>query len=120
MAELQSQPSAPQPIALHPVILRRYEEQLARLENALGKGVSAGDEEAAEAIRDLVETVTVSRDDTRPGGVCVEIAGRLNSLIGGEAYPSRVKGVWGKVVAGVRYIVKPTIAEALFCYRRAA
>ncbi|MGJ5150570.1 hypothetical protein [Bradyrhizobium sp. HKCCYLR1023] len=94
MAELQIQPSAPQPIALHPVILRRYEEQLVRLENALGKGVSAGDEEAAEAIRDLVETVTVSRDDTRPGGVCVEIAGSLNSLIGGEAYPSRVKGVW--------------------------
>ncbi|MGJ5132309.1 hypothetical protein [Bradyrhizobium oligotrophicum] len=93
MAELQSQPSAPQPIALHPVILRRYEEQLARLENALGKGVSAGDTEAAEAIRDLVETVTVSRDDRRPGGVCVEIAGRLNSPIGGEAYPSRVKGV---------------------------
>ncbi|WP_316194263.1 hypothetical protein [Bradyrhizobium sp. SZCCHNRI3052] len=51
----------PQPIALHPVILRRYEEQLVRLENALGKGVSAGDTEAAEAIRDLVETVTVSR-----------------------------------------------------------
>lgn len=57
------------------------------------KGVSAGDEEAAEAIRDLVETVTVSRDDTRPGGVCVEIAGRLNSLIGGEACLSRVRGV---------------------------
>ncbi|MCL8486234.1 recombinase family protein [Bradyrhizobium denitrificans] len=100
MAELQSQPPAPQPIALHPVILRRYEEQLMRLESALGKSVSAGDDEAAEAIRDLVETVTVSRDDTRSGGVCVEIAGRLNSLIGGEAYPSRVKGVWGKVVAG--------------------
>ncbi|GLH77195.1 hypothetical protein SSBR45G_21030 [Bradyrhizobium sp. SSBR45G] len=64
-----------------------------RLESALGKGVSAGDEEAAEAIRDLVETMTVSRDDTGPGGVCVEIAGRLNSLIGGEACPSRVKGV---------------------------
>lgn len=100
MAELQSQPPAPQPVALHPVILRRYEEQLMRLESALGKSVSAGDEEAAEAIRDLVETVTVTRNDTRSGGVCVEIAGRLNSLIGGDAYPSRVKGVWGKVVAG--------------------
>lgn len=70
MAELQSQPAAPQPVAPHPVILKRYEEQLVRLENALGKGVSAGDTEAAEAIRDLVETVTVSRDDTRPAGMC--------------------------------------------------
>ena len=91
-----------------------------QLESALGRGVSAGDAEAAEAIRDLVETVTVFRDSARPGGVAVEIAGRLNALLGQEAYPNRVKGVWGKVVAGVRYIAKPTNLEALFSYRRAA
>jgi site-specific DNA recombinase len=98
--ELQSEPPAPKAAALHPAILKRYEEQLLRLESALGKGVSAGDTEAMEAIRDLVETVTVSRDRTRPGGVAVEIAGRLNGLLGDEAYPNHVKGVWGKVVAG--------------------
>jgi len=53
--------------------------------------VSAGDTEAAEAIRDLVETVTVFRDPARPGGVAVEIA--LNALLGEEPYPNRVKGV---------------------------
>jgi site-specific DNA recombinase len=120
IAELQSQPPAAHPIALHPVILKRYEDQVVRLENVLGKGFSAGDTEAAEAIRDLVETITVSRNVTRPGGVRVEISGRLNSLIGGQAYPSRVTGVWGKMVAGVRYIAIPTISEALFSYRRAA
>jgi hypothetical protein len=117
--ELQSEPPA-QEVAQHPAILKRYEEQLGRLEEALGKGVSAGDGEAAEAIRDLVETVTVFRDRERPGGVAVEIASRLNALLGQGAYPNRVKGVWGKVVAGVRYIAKPTISEALFSYRRAA
>ncbi|WP_440265173.1 recombinase family protein [Bradyrhizobium ottawaense] len=98
--ELQSEPPAPNEIALHPAILKRYEEQLGRLEEAVGKGVSAGDGEAAEAIRDLVETVTVLRQPACPGGLAVEIAGRLNALLGEKAYPNKVKGVWGKVVAG--------------------
>jgi site-specific DNA recombinase len=97
---LQSEPPAPKEIALHPAILQRYEEQLSRLEQALAKGVDSGDGEAAEAIRDLVETVTVFRDPARLGGVTVEIAGRLNALLGEKAYPSRVRGVWGKLVAG--------------------
>ena len=93
--ELQKEPLAPNTVALHPAILKRYEQQLFRLESALGKGVSAGDSEATEAIQDLVETtVTVFRDPASPGGVAVEIAGPLNAPIGEEACPNRVKGVW--------------------------
>ncbi|WGD51449.1 recombinase family protein [Bradyrhizobium sp. CB1650] len=98
--ELQREPPSPKDVALHPAVLKRYEEQLGRLEEALAKGVSAGDGEAAEAIRDLIDTVTVFRDPAGPGGVAVEIAGRLNALLGEDAYPNRVRGVWGKVVAG--------------------
>ena len=87
-------------LALHPAVLNRYEEQLNRLEDALGRSVTAGDTDAAEAIRDLVDTVTVFRNPARPGGVAVEIAGRLNALLGDTAYPNRVTGVWGKMVAG--------------------
>src|SRR5579864_3741548 len=58
-------PGRSKPVALHPAILRRYEEQLLWLEHALGRGVSAADAEAAEAIRDLVETVTVFRHPER-------------------------------------------------------
>ena len=101
--ELQSEKPTEKEVALHPAILKRYEEQLGRLEEALAKGVSAGDGEAAEAIRNLVETVTVFRNPGRPGGVAVEIAGRLNALLGEKAYPNQVKGVWGKVVAGGRF-----------------
>ncbi len=50
-------------------------------------------------MRDLVETVTVFRDLSKPGGVVVEIAGRLTALLGEQAYPHGVKGVWGKMVA---------------------
>jgi hypothetical protein len=97
--ELKHEAPAPKHVALHPAILQRYDEQLERLEDALAEGAKAGDGEAAEAIRDLVETVTVFRDPERPGGVCVEIAGRLNALLGDSAYPNRVRGVWGRVVA---------------------
>jgi len=34
-----------------------------------------------------------------PGGVTIEIAGRLNALLGERAYPNKVRGVWGKMVA---------------------
>lgn len=98
--ELQTEPPAANEVALHPAILKRYEEQLGQLEQALAKGASGGDGEAAEAIRDLVETITVFRDPGRLGGVTVEIAGRLNALLGERAFPNRVKGAWGKVVAG--------------------
>ena len=79
-------------------MLERYAEQLAKLQDALAKGI-AGDSDGAEAMRDLVETVTVFRDTSRPGRVEVEIAGRLTALLGAPAYPNGVKGVWGKVVA---------------------
>jgi len=70
---------------------------LVELRNALSKGIRAGDSEAAEAIRELIETVTVFRDHSCPGGVTVEIAGRLNALLGQQAYPNKVRGVWGKI-----------------------
>ncbi|MGY8667408.1 hypothetical protein Q3C01_34335 [Bradyrhizobium sp. UFLA05-109] len=111
---LQSEPPAAKEVALHPAILKRYEEQLGRLEEALAKGASAGDGEAAEAIRDLVETVTVFRDPARPGSVAVEIAGRLNALLGDRAYPNQVKEVWGKVAAGERYLRSPRQFSAEF------
>ncbi len=98
-ADLASAPPATAVVALHPAMLARYEEQLTRLQAALASGIRVGDSECSEAIRDLVETVTVFRDPRRVGGVQVEIAGRLTVLLGERAYPNRVKGVWGKMVA---------------------
>jgi site-specific DNA recombinase len=87
-------------VALHPATLSRYEQQLCRLQEALASGIRAGDSEPVEAIRELIETVTVFRHATRPGAVEVEISGRLNALLGAPAYPDGVRGVWGKLVAG--------------------
>jgi hypothetical protein len=63
----------------------------------------AGDSEAAGA-RELIEAVTVFRDHSRPRRVTVEITGRLNALLGEQAYPNRARGVWGKMVAKERSI----------------
>ncbi len=77
----------------------RYDQQLVQLQDALSKGINAGDSDATEAIRDLVETVTVFRDPSRPSGVTVEIAGRLTALLNEPVFPTNVRGVWGKLVA---------------------
>ena len=98
-AELAETVPTTETVALHPAMVARYEEQLTRLQAALADGVRGGDTECSEAIRDLVETITVFRDSTRAGGVQVEISGRLTALLGEQAYPNRVRGVWGKMVA---------------------
>ena len=97
--DLSAEPTASEVISLHPAVLACYEQQLVELQDALSKGFSAGDSEAAEAIRDLVETVTVFRDPTRLGGVTLEIVGRFTALLQAPVFPDNVRGVWGKVVA---------------------
>jgi site-specific DNA recombinase len=98
-AELDAAPPQTEVIALHPAVMARYEHQLTNLQEALSGGARAGDSECSEAIRDLVETVTVFRDTSKLGGVEVEIVGQLTALLGEKAYPNGVKGVWGKMVA---------------------
>jgi site-specific DNA recombinase len=100
-AKLEPSPVEKNAVALHPAALARYESQLAKLQQVLAAGTSMGDTEAAAAIRDLVETVTVRPHPDRRGGVLVEIAGRLNALLGDESHGVSVcsKSV-GKLVAG--------------------
>src|SRR5208283_4199208 len=86
-AELAETAPTTEAVALHPAMLARYEEQLTRLQATLAGGIRNGDTECSEAMRDLVETVTVFRDNTRAGGVQVEISGRLTALLGEQAYP---------------------------------
>jgi hypothetical protein len=74
---LNVEPAVDDVISLRPAVLARYEQQLVHLQDALLKGLNAGDSEAAEAIRDLVETATVLRNPSHPGRVTVEIVGRL-------------------------------------------
>lgn len=92
-AELKAAP--PQPIALHPGILADYERKLERLQAAIGQGIGEGNVEYGQAIRDLVECVTVRHKAGCPENIEIEITGRLNYLLGEKAFPSRIGRLGG-------------------------
>jgi site-specific DNA recombinase len=54
-----AEPLRPEVVVLHPTALARCEQQLVELREAMSTGIRAGDSEAAEAIRELIDTVTV-------------------------------------------------------------
>lgn len=80
--ELADMAKPDQVIALHPAALDRYQAQIATLQESLASGLAAGDDAGAQALRDLVEAVTVSRDPQRAGGLRIAIAGRLDRILG--------------------------------------
>ena len=90
-AQLATAPLPEKPVTLHPAALRRYEQQLGQLQRALADGIAAGELDAHASIRDLVERVIVSRDPAKPGGVQVDIRGRLAMLLGISVYPDAVR-----------------------------
>ncbi|WP_366914859.1 recombinase family protein [Hyphomonas sp.] len=94
--ELERQPEPEKVIALHPAALVHYEALVKRLQNAIGRAAVAGDPEASQALRDLVETVTVRPGNVK-GDVAIEIVGRLNALLGDYGFPNVASG--GMVVA---------------------
>jgi len=100
-AELATAPVAANVITLHPEALARYEAQLSHLHEVLAAGAAAGDYEGNEAIRDLVEMITLRPDPDHNGGVLLEIFGRLNALLQPEPAlsPNSIK-----VVAGARFV----------------
>jgi len=81
---------APKVITLHPGVLADYERKLERLQEAIELDIQEGDPAHGQAIRDLVECVTVRHKAECPGNIEIEITGRLNSLLGDKAFPNRV------------------------------
>ena len=85
-AEVAGEP--PKIITLHPAVIAAYERKLERLQEAIAQDIGDGESEHAAAIRDLVQTVTVSRPKQRPDAIEIEITGRLNVLLGENAFPN--------------------------------
>ncbi len=51
-----------------PAALKRYEQQIAHLRIVITSDMQLGDTDAAQAVRELVDTVTVYRDPSKLGG----------------------------------------------------
>lgn len=66
---------------------------------------AAGDPEARNALRALVETVTVHAGDTRRGGFMIEIAGRMAALLGEDTFPNRLRR-WGHAQSGITMVAE--------------
>jgi len=86
---------APNVITLHPGVLADYERKLERLQASIEQDIRDGDADHVQAIRDLVECITVRHDAMLPDKIHIEIRGRLNSLLGDKAFPNRVGRIGG-------------------------
>ncbi len=62
------------------------------MQATIEQDIRDGDPAHTQTIRDLVECVTVQHDATSPDNVRIEITGRLNSLLGDNAFPNHVGG----------------------------
>jgi site-specific DNA recombinase len=111
-AELAAAENHTNIIELHPQAIQRFKENMEELAEILADQAASPDLALIGGFRSLVEAVIVQ---PRKAGeeYEVRIRGRLAALMGAE-----VSAI--QMVAGVRYIAKPTISEALFSYRRAA
>jgi hypothetical protein len=85
-------------VALHTGALARFQRALENLQALLAAGAASGDHAGTKALRELIASVTVARDDSRPGGISLVITGRLAVILGEDApFPA---GVSAKMVAG--------------------
>ncbi|GAA0004071.1 hypothetical protein BRDID11002_40720 [Bradyrhizobium diazoefficiens] len=98
--ELRSEPPAAKEVALHPAILKRYEEQLGRLEEALTKGIRSGDGEGGRSHqRPDREGHCLPRSITprwRNGGDIRPV----KRPVGGKSFPKPSQRGLGNMVAG--------------------
>src|SRR5262249_33211155 len=103
-------------IALHPKVLSRYEEQLCHLQEALAASLESGDTEGANIMRELIESVTVYPHETKPGGVIIELKGKLNALLGDRAYPNGLRAASSS--QSLLRVGGLMVAEECFGFRR--
>lgn len=88
--ELALAEKPPQVVSLHPAALDHYRKSIDRLDAAL-RGGEIGGEEARQALRDMVTTVTAhppSADNT----IRIQVDGHLAALIGATRSPDVLSG----------------------------
>lgn len=88
-------------VILHPTALKRFQEQMLELREALGGDFTSYDVRGASALRSIIRTITVLRDIGKKGGVRVEVEGHLNALLTSDA-PDFLSSETSKIVRSTR------------------
>ena len=98
--ELSTQEPEEKIVALHPTAIKRYEEHVKNLSQAFDDGISLENEDAANAIRNLVEKIIVGHDGD--GQLSLVVHGRLAALTDASyLYPNmQISSSGGSMVAG--------------------
>jgi site-specific DNA recombinase len=112
---------APVPVALHPATLDRYIRTVNELADTMA-GHAGAEHDRGSLVADfraLVHSIIVHPKGPWQGFE-VEVKRKLAALVGGGVFPEARYNSGSYVVAGERYIAKPTISEAMFSYRRSA
>ena len=104
-AELAQAEAPPNVISLHPATVKRYIADVEHLEVSLKHGMDAGITEAGEALRRLIERVTIA---ATPAGepLSIEVEGRLAALVNGDLFPRAAMS--GGVVVAEEGLEPPT------------
>ncbi|MCP4098286.1 MAG: recombinase family protein, partial [Planctomycetaceae bacterium] len=98
--ELASQEPEERVTSLHPTAIMHYKKYVENLSLAFDDGISSENEEAANAIRNLVEKIVVGHNDE--GELILSVHGRLAALTQSpKLYPEmQISSSGGTVVAG--------------------
>jgi site-specific DNA recombinase len=93
-AELASEPMPIDLVVLHPSAVQRCEKQLGHLREELEEDLASGNTKAAEVMRELIESVVVSRNPQTGKGINIKIKGKLRSLLGASLPRSALGERW--------------------------
>lgn len=115
-AEIALEPAPITNVALHPLAMAGYRHDLAQLAPLMAADQTSGQNGYAEALRRLVETVTVGQ--TQAGQMEITITGRLRALIDAPTLKRRLVG--GALVAEEGFWRPPHDYHPVFILRRTA
>ncbi len=98
--DLSTQEPEEKIVTLHPAAIKSYEEHVENLSQAFDDGISLENEDAANAIRNLVEKIIVGHDGD--GQLSLVVHGRLAALTdASDLYPNmQISSSGGSMVAG--------------------
>lgn len=113
-AELALEPPPIRDVALHPLAIAGYRQDLAHLAPIMGADQSSGSNGYATHLRKLIESITVG--ETASGQMEISITGRLRALVDAPPLVRRLSG--DAMVAEVRFNRTHRQDEPMFVLRR--